>query len=108
MLRFVHPERKELQMGFCFDHVNLGRGGLDNAMVSPWTLPQFKAIIAEWQGIRDEGGWHALYLENHDQVSGAVGVIPTADTADLDSLEVSQGSRMIHPDGGRLPPRCSR
>jgi glycosidase len=69
MIRFVHPERRELQMGFCFDHVNLGRGGIDNAMVEPHTLPQFTAILSRWQALREMGGWHALYLENHDQVS---------------------------------------
>ena len=69
MLRFVHPDREELQMGFCFDHVNIGRGGIDNAIVEPHKLSQFKAVLAEWQGLREKGGWHALYLENHDQVS---------------------------------------
>lgn len=68
MLRFVHPDRHELQMGFCFDHVNIGRGGIDLAMVEPHTLAEFKAILSEWQGLRERGGWHALYLENHDQV----------------------------------------
>lgn len=70
MIRFVHPERNELQMGFCFEHVNLGRGGIDNAMVESHTLPEFTAILSRWQCLREMGGWHALYLENHDQVSG--------------------------------------
>ena len=72
MLRFVHPDRQELQMGFCFDHVNIGRGGIDNATVEPHMLSTFKAVLAEWQGLREKGGWHALYLENHDQVSVSV------------------------------------
>jgi glycosidase len=69
MMKYVHPDRKELQMGFTFEHVNLGRGGVDMAMVEPHKLSEFKAVIARWQGLREKGGWHALYLENHDQVS---------------------------------------
>jgi glycosidase len=68
MLRYAHPDRHELQMGFTFEHVNLGRGGLDMAMVDPHKLSELKEVIARWQGLRDTGAWHALYLENHDQV----------------------------------------
>jgi alpha-glucosidase len=68
MVNFVHPDRHELQMGFTFEHVNLGRGGIDMAMVEPHKLSEFKEVLARWQGLRDRGCWHALYLENHDQV----------------------------------------
>lgn len=69
MLRYVHPDRREIQMGFSFDHVNIGLGPKQGRhIVEPWRLPEFKAIIARWQALRDAGGWHALYLENHDQV----------------------------------------
>ncbi|WVF67417.1 hypothetical protein IAT40_002173 [Kwoniella sp. CBS 6097] len=68
MLRYVHPDRKEIQMGFAFDHVNVGlRPEKGRHIVEPWKLPELKAILAKWQGLRDAGGWHALYLENHDQ-----------------------------------------
>ncbi|OXG71919.1 alpha-glucosidase [Cryptococcus neoformans var. grubii Br795] len=68
MLRYVHPDRREIQMGFSFDHVNIGLGQKQGRhIVEPWRLPEFKAIIARWQALRDAGGWHALYLENHDQ-----------------------------------------
>lgn len=67
MLKFVHPDRKELQMGFSFDHVNIGLMPSDRYIVDKWTLPELKAIMADWQRLRDLGGWHALYLENHDQ-----------------------------------------
>lgn len=69
MLRFVHPDRHEINQGFCFDHVNLGLPW-GTFMVEPWELTEFKDILAQWQTMRDLGGWHALYLENHDQVSG--------------------------------------
>lgn len=67
MLKFVHPDRNELQMGFSFDHVNIGLMPSNRYIVDKWTLPEFKAIMADWQRLRDLGGWHALYLENHDQ-----------------------------------------
>ncbi|OCF44537.1 hypothetical protein I317_01609 [Kwoniella heveanensis CBS 569] len=68
MLRYVHPDRKEIQMGFAFDHVNVGLGPAKGRhIVEPWKLPELKAILAKWQALRDAGGWHALYLENHDQ-----------------------------------------
>lgn len=72
MMNYVHPDRHELQMGFTFEHVNLGRGGVDMAMVEPHKLSEFKKVIARWQGLREKGGWHALYLENHDQVSSVI------------------------------------
>ncbi|KAL1406158.1 hypothetical protein Q8F55_007842 [Vanrija albida] len=69
MLNFVHPDRKEIQTGFSFDHVNVGlKGmGLGRHLVNPWTLPEWKDTITRWQWLREAGGWHALYLENHDQ-----------------------------------------
>lgn len=69
MLQYSHPDRREIQMGFTFEHVNLGRGGIDSALVEPHKLSDFKKVLANWQTIRDRGAWHALYLENHDQVN---------------------------------------
>lgn len=67
MLQYSHPDRHEIQMGFTFEHVNLGRCGIDRALVEPHKLSQFKEVLARWQTLRDRGAWHALYLENHDQ-----------------------------------------
>ena len=70
ILKFVLPQRKELQMAFSFDHVRLGYPTGDRSRYQDWTLIEFKKIMTSWQnGLQDAGAWHALYLENHDQVS---------------------------------------
>lgn len=46
--------------------VDVGPGG----KLSPreWSLADIKAIIHKWQTcMYDNGGWNALFLENHDQ-----------------------------------------
>lgn len=67
MLKFVHPSRNELQMGFNFDHVNIGLSPSERYLIQPWELKELKAILARWQSFRETGAWHASYLENHDQ-----------------------------------------
>jgi glycosidase len=96
MMKYVHPDRHELQMGFTFEHVNLGRGGVDMAMVEPHKLSEFKQVIARWQGLREKGGWHALYLENHDQVR-----LPPRNLGLTGSPEVFQFTGTIHLDTAR-------
>jgi len=91
MMKYVHPDRHELQMGFTFEHVNLGRGGVDMAMVEPHKLSEFKEVIAKWQGLREKGGWHALYVENHDQVR-----FPRPSSRLTSSPGVSRSMETIH------------
>ncbi|KAG9024714.1 hypothetical protein FRB95_011153 [Tulasnella sp. JGI-2019a] len=68
MLLFTRPERKELQMGFTFEHVEVGLNAMYRKVVDPWPLTAFKTIINSWQVTMEQGnGWHALYIENHDQ-----------------------------------------
>lgn len=67
MLQFVLPERHEIQMGFTFEHVNLGLLPNNKLALGKWTLPELKRILADSQALRDMGAWHAPYLENHDQ-----------------------------------------
>ncbi|KAG8993878.1 hypothetical protein FRB94_010308 [Tulasnella sp. JGI-2019a] len=68
MLLFTRPERKELQMGFTFEHVEVGLNAMHRKVVDPWPLTAFKTIINSWQVTMEQGGgWHALYIENHDQ-----------------------------------------
>lgn len=91
MMKYVHPDRHELQMGFTFEHVNLGRGGVDMAMVEPHKLSELKKVIAKWQGLREKGGWHALYLENHDQAR-----FPRPSSRLTSSPGVSRSMEAIH------------
>lgn len=71
MLKFTHPDNHEISMGFTFDHCNIGiiGTGMWRHVVGPYKLSELKKTFSKWQGVRDMGAWHALYLENHDQVS---------------------------------------
>ena len=57
------PERKELDMIFCFDHLQVDR------LIEKYVPKKFKAskllkVLTKWQlGLP----WNAVYLENHDQ-----------------------------------------
>lgn len=69
-LLYCGYDRKELDMIFTFDHMNV-----DSKMSSPcgkWELKKFnlvelKKIMNEWQTKLMGRGWNALYFENHDQ-----------------------------------------
>jgi oligo-1,6-glucosidase len=61
----TEPDRKELDMVFGFEHVNLDHN-LTKWDPIPLSLPRLKASFARWQ----EGlaaGWNSLYWDNHDQ-----------------------------------------
>ncbi|QRV92313.1 alpha-amylase [Ceratobasidium sp. AG-Ba] len=68
VLKYVHPDRKELQMLFLFEFVDLDRP--ENHPIYPRipTLPKLKAVVNKWQTFMfAHGGWNSLYMENHDQ-----------------------------------------
>ena len=61
--KFSDPERKELDMVFYFDHLQVDR------MVEKYIPKKFKPnklldVLTKWQQGLD---WNAVYLENHDQ-----------------------------------------
>jgi oligo-1,6-glucosidase len=65
---FTDPARRELNMVFTFEHVNLDQvaGG------SKWdllelSLPVLKANLDAWQTGLADVGWNSLYWNNHDQ-----------------------------------------
>ncbi|AIQ43371.1 alpha-glucosidase [Paenibacillus sp. FSL R7-0297] len=68
-LDYVGDGRRELNMTFQFEHMNLdaaspGSGKWD---VVPWKLSELKKIISNWQTVLHNRGWNANYLCNHDQ-----------------------------------------
>lgn len=69
MLRFVHPDRAEIDLGFNFDHVNLGLkgAGLGRHLVGEWKISELKAALSRWQRLRELAHSACHYLENHDQ-----------------------------------------
>lgn len=67
---FVDPARKELDMIFTFEHMNIDRvpGHVNRKWeLKPFRLTELKQVMSDWQVNLEGRGWNALYLENHDQ-----------------------------------------
>ncbi|KAJ8487936.1 hypothetical protein ONZ45_g14138 [Pleurotus djamor] len=72
--KYVLPDRKELNMVFQFELMDLDASiygpNSDYLPMIPrnWELREFKDIVAKWQKFkRDEGFWNTVFIENHDQ-----------------------------------------
>ncbi|MFT3888254.1 MAG: alpha-glucosidase [Arachnia sp.] len=65
--RVTDPARKELNMVFTFEHVNLDQASWSKWDLAPLSLPTLKKNLAEWQEGLADAGWNSLYLDNHDQ-----------------------------------------
>ena len=68
ILRVVAEERKELNMIFIFELVDIDR---DSSGIRwgphEWTVGEMREIVAKWQTImREGGGWNSVFIENHD------------------------------------------
>jgi oligo-1,6-glucosidase len=62
------PARRELDMVFTFEHVQLDEEpGLGKWALRPLALPVLKANLDRWQRGLEETGWNSLYWDNHDQ-----------------------------------------
>jgi len=65
-LLFTEPARREIDMVFQFEHVQLDEGAT-KWDVHPLRLRDLKASLNRWQvGLADRG-WNSLYWNNHDQ-----------------------------------------
>ena len=67
---FVDPKRRELNMIFTFEHMNIDRipGHVNRKWaLKPFDVRDLKRVMSEWQEKLEGHGWNALYLENHDQ-----------------------------------------
>jgi oligo-1,6-glucosidase len=65
-LLFTDPARRELDMVFQFEHVELDTGA-DRYDPRPLQLTELKASLAAWQAGLAGRGWNSLYWGNHDQ-----------------------------------------
>jgi oligo-1,6-glucosidase len=65
-LLFTDPERRELDMVFQFEHVQLDQGAT-KWDVRPLRLSELKRSLGRWQTGLAERGWNSLYWNNHDQ-----------------------------------------
>jgi oligo-1,6-glucosidase len=63
---FTDPERREVDMVFQFEHVNLDHRE-DKWSSFPLDLRDLKASFGRWQEGLAERGWNSLYWNNHDQ-----------------------------------------
>lgn len=67
---FTDPKRKELDMIFTFEHMNIDRipGDVNRKWaMKPFDLRDLKRVMSNWQDQLNGHGWNALYFENHDQ-----------------------------------------
>jgi oligo-1,6-glucosidase len=63
---FTDPERREVDMVFQFEHVQLD-SGVHKFDPRPFDLLSLKASLGRWQAGLADVGWNSLYWNNHDQ-----------------------------------------
>jgi oligo-1,6-glucosidase len=66
-LLFTDPARREVDMVFQFEHVQVDQGPGGRWDVQPLRLVDLKASFGRWQAGLAEKGWNSLYWNNHDQ-----------------------------------------
>ena len=64
---YTDAERRELDMVFQFEHVDLDSGPGGKWDIVPMTSRDLKESLARWQEGLADVGWNSLYLGNHDQ-----------------------------------------
>lgn len=68
IIKAVNIDRHELNMIFNFELVDIDHGNEGKFTAGSWKLADAYKIINKWQTFMQEnGGWNAIYLENHDQ-----------------------------------------
>lgn len=60
-MKFVDPDRKELNIAYHFESVDIGKHVLDFGLV------KYKEIFARYDKEFKEKGWLSIFLANHDQ-----------------------------------------
>jgi oligo-1,6-glucosidase len=64
---YTSENRKEVNMVFQFEHVDLDSGPGGKWDLKPLQLKNLKENITKWQKGLEKEGWNSLYLNNHDQ-----------------------------------------
>jgi glycosidase len=68
VIKAVRYDRGELNMIFHFDFMCIDKCADGKFTPRTWHLSELKSMAAKWQTFMYiNGGWNALYLENHDQ-----------------------------------------
>ena len=67
-MNFVDPDRKELDMSYHFEGVDLGYIKGKYKTTDPnRSLLDFKKVYSDWDSVFANKGWGTIYLGNHDQ-----------------------------------------
>jgi oligo-1,6-glucosidase len=64
---YAGGSRRELNMVFSFEHMELDCASGDKWAIKPWQLSRVKKVLSKWQTGLYGRGWNSLYLGNHDQ-----------------------------------------
>lgn len=64
---YVDPKRKELDMIFHFELMDVTNSPGDKFVKVKWTLKDFKDIFSRWHQDLEGKGWNSLFMNNHDQ-----------------------------------------
>ncbi len=60
-MKFVDPDRKELNIAYHFESVDIGK------TLSDYGLVNYKKIFSRYDSVFKDKGWLAIFLANHDQ-----------------------------------------
>ncbi|MEB1809381.1 MAG: alpha-glucosidase [Bacillaceae bacterium] len=64
---YTDEQRKEVNMVFQFEHVDLDSGPNGKWDLKPLDLKDLKWSLSRWQKGLEKAGWNSLYWNNHDQ-----------------------------------------
>ena len=64
--RYTDPRRREVDMVFQFEHVQVDRA-TSKWDVVPFDMRRLRSVLARWQEGLADVGWNSLYWDNHDQ-----------------------------------------
>ena len=64
---YTDPDRREVNMIFTFEHMDLDSAPGGKWNLKPLNLVELKENLAKWQTALHNKGWNSLYWNNHDQ-----------------------------------------
>jgi len=82
ILKIVHHERGFLNMIFHFELVEIDSAGGEvpgdgRMSIGKWGVPDLRRAVSRWQTVMgDNGGWNAIYCENHEYLNPPIPTLP--------------------------------
>ncbi|KIJ36604.1 glycoside hydrolase family 13 protein [Sphaerobolus stellatus SS14] len=112
VVKYVQPERKELNMVFQFELNDLDAHPSNALIPVQYKLPDLKKVVKKWQEyMYENGGWNTLYHENHDLARSITRMLGIKDPRDplrargaklLSILQTTQGGTLYVYEGQEL------